>query len=307
MNNLSSEKTNCNPVLLKKKIPFLSSRNINSSSNQKNINFSRLYTVCEESRCPNQRECSSHGSAAFLIGGNICTRNCLFCGVRSGKPVLHNGKEEKNALFKAVDQLQLKHVVITSVTRDDNESFLADHYSEIIIDLKKKNKTVEVLIPDFHGNPKYLQKILFASPHILAHNIETTHSLSKQIRPQADYQRSIDLLKWFSQKKESNFYVKSGMMIGLGEKLDDIFQEIRVLNKIGVDILTIGQYFPPYKHSYPMQKLYSQKEFNLIRDYSKRFHFEAIEVSPFARSSYMAANTLKKIQDQNYENKLSGI
>lgn len=292
------KEANVRPVAAtRKKVSFTSSYDLNKKGTlTKNIHFDHLHTVCEESRCPNQRECSQNGAAAFLIGGNICTRNCRFCGVQTGRPLLNTGEEEVIALLNAVENLKLDHVVITSVTRDDNEYFLASHYAQIISELNKIGKTIEVLIPDFHAKPEFLKYILDAHPDIIAHNIETTKSLSPTIRPQADHERSSKVLNWFMNHRKENFFIKSGFMLGLGESLIDIYSEIENLKKNGVDVLTIGQYFPPYKNSYPVKKMYTENEFITIREFAESLSFESIEISPFARSSYLAASMVKDLE-----------
>ncbi len=281
-------------IPIKKKIPFLSEKN-SGKGIVHNIHFNHLHTVCEESRCPNQRECSANGVATFLIGGDICTRNCRFCNIRTGRPLFRESQREREEIIRSVLLLGLRHVVITSVTRDDDEIFLAEHLARIIQDLRGLGKSVEVLIPDFHGRPDYLDVILEAHPHVLAHNVETVERLSPVIRPQADFQRSLDVLGYFREKAAEKILLKSGFLLGLGETPEEIRKTIRILKKNGVDILTIGQYFQPDTMNVPVAKYYQTPELDEIRAFAQSLDFSGVEVSVYTRSSYMAENTLRKI------------
>lgn len=249
-----------------------------------------LYTVCEEARCPNIAECFSKGTSTFMIMGDTCTRDCKFCNVKTGKPKDLDKNEAEN-LLKAVKLLKLKHVVITSVTRDDLNDGGAHHFYDVIKKIKKEGVTVEVLTPDFKENYKSIDKVLSAKPDIFNHNVETVKRLSKTIRPQADYSRSLNVLKYV---KEKGFITKSGFMLGLGETESEIYETIKDIKKAGVDILTIGQYFSPKKSKYFVKKFYEESFFNTLASFSKKLGFKYVFSGIYVRSSYMASEVFKK-------------
>jgi lipoyl synthase len=249
-----------------------------------------LYTVCEEARCPNIVECFSKGTSTFMIMGDTCTRDCKFCNVKTGTPKKLDTKEASNIL-KATRLLKLKHVVITSVTRDDLADGGALHFYNVIKKVKQDSVTVEVLTSDFKENYKSIDKVLSAKPDIFNHNVETVKRLSKVIRPQASYNRSLRVLKY---AKDRGFITKSGFMLGLGEKEDEIYETIKDIKKEGVDVLTIGQYFAPKKSKFPVKKFYEESFFNKLSDFSKKLGFKYVFSGIYVRSSYMASEVLKK-------------
>ncbi len=251
-----------------------------------------LNTVCEESLCPNMGECFSKGTATFLILGSFCTRACKYCHVSTGKPKPPDSSEPVR-LYYAVKELGLKHVVITSVDRDDLPDYGAGHFKRCIEFLKSRSKSlrVEVLTPDFHGSEKALEQIVEAKPDVLSHNIETVEGVFREVRPQGDYRRSLKVLKFYSESGVSP--VKSGIMLGFGESWEDILRTIEDLRKVGVSILVIGQYLRPSSRHYPVKKLYSEEEFRKLEEIALHMGFERVLSKPLARSSYHAEELIE--------------
>lgn len=252
-----------------------------------------LNTVCESARCPNINSCFEKRTATFLLLGSVCSRHCLFCNVNSGKPEKLD-TEEPYRVLEAVKKLNLKHVVLTSVTRDDLEDGGSDIFVKTIKLIKENSKTtsVEILVPDFKGDEVLIKNVLSAKPDVFNHNIETTKILSKKIRPQADYNRSLEVLKF--AKKSSVSKIKSGFMLGLGEAETDILDTINDLSFI--DILTIGQYFKPNSSCIDVQKYYSENEFKNYETYAKNLSYKYVFSGPYVRSSYMAEEVLKELK-----------
>ena len=218
-----------------------------------------LNTVCDGARCPNKSECYSHNTATFLIMGNVCTRNCRYCNISSARPESLD-KDEPRRIAEAVKELGLKFAVITSVTRDDLEDGGAGHFKKCVEEIRKvSDAKVEILTPDFKGKEEALNKIIEANPDVFNHNIETVKSLFKTARPQGNYSLSLEVLKYI--KKYSSIPVKSGLMVGLGETIEELEETISDLKNTGVDILTIGQYIQPSKLHLPVNKYYSLIEF----------------------------------------------
>lgn len=251
------------------------------------IRENKLHTVCSSAACPNQTECWNAGTATFMILGNICTRACLFCGVPKGRP-LGLDLDEPNRVANVVTALNLKYAVITSVTRDDLADGGASLFAATITAIRKKNPTcrVEVLIPDFRGSESSLRTVLDASPDILNHNIETVPSLYPTVRPQADYERSLALIGYAHKKYGA--ITKTGLMLGLGEGIDEVMSVFTDLKKAGCSSLTIGQYLQPGKNHMPVQKYYHPDEFISLRDKAKLIGFKHVEAGPLVRSSYHA-------------------
>ncbi len=247
-----------------------------------------LHTVCEEARCPNMAECWSSGTATFLILGEICTRNCRFCAVSSGVPRPWN-PEEPDKILQAVTVMELRHVVVTSVTRDDLPDGGASAFSRTIEVLRGgvPRCSVEVLIPDFGGDRKALEKVLKAEPHILAHNMETVGRLYGKVRPGANYGRSLEILR-LAAAWGGNFAVKSGIMVGLGEHRREILQVMDDLRSAGCQILTIGQYLSPGGKHLPVERFWSPEEFEELRTLALGKGFLWVESAPLVRSSYHA-------------------
>jgi lipoyl synthase len=245
-----------------------------------------LHTICESGKCPNIAECWAAKTATFLILGNICTRNCKFCGVITGKP-LPEDKMEAKKLAEVVHHLKLKHCVITSVTRDDLEDGGAKIWHDTIISIRAKNPgiTIEALIPDFNGNPESLSTVIFSKPDIISHNLETVKRLTPEIRGKARFERSLKVLKTIA---DSNISAKSGIMLGLGETLDEISETLDELIKVNCKIVTIGQYLQPGRNNFPVIKYYTPEEFEKIRELALQKKFKKVECGPLVRSSFHA-------------------
>lgn len=246
-----------------------------------------LNTVCENARCPNKNECYQKNTATFLIMGNICTRNCRYCNIGCEKPEPLNPDEPKN-IAKAVKDLGLKYSVITSVTRDDLSDGGAEHFAQTIYEIRKltPNTKIEILTPDFKGNTIALDIIIKAKPDVFNHNIETVENLFKIARPQGNYKRSLNVLKYI--KENSDIPTKSGLMVGLGESEDEIKQTFSDLRAVGCDILTVGQYIQPSKQHLEVDKYYTEEEFEHLKELAKQAGFEKYQIAPLVRSSYNA-------------------
>lgn len=255
------------------------------------LRSSKLHTICEEAKCPNIAECFGNGTAVFLILGDICTRKCKYCRVAHGTPGALN-EQEPQAIAESVRVLGLKYVVVTSVTRDDLQDGGAHVFSETITEIKQRNNTckVEVLIPDFQGDPEALRTVLEANPDVLNHNIEVVEQLFPHIRPQGNYQTSLRVLKT-AKKYDKNIITKSGFMVGLGENTEQIVKTMKDLRTAKVDVLTIGQYLQPTKNHVEIKKYYSPNEFNALKKIALGLGFTHVESGPLVRSSYHAEKT----------------
>lgn len=248
---------------------------------------SGLHTVCEEAKCPNIGDCWSRGSATVMILGDTCTRSCGFCAVKTGRP-LQVDLNEPHRVAEALSKLHLKHVVITSVDRDDLPDGGSEVFAKTIEEVKAfdPNLIVEVLIPDFKGDLTCLQRIFRAVPHILNHNLETVARLQKKVRPQAGYERSLYVLE---QAKKQGLTNKSGIMLGLGESFDEVLVALKDLReKAKCDLLTIGQYLSPTKNHLPVEKYYTPEEFEKVGQLAREMGFKHVASGPFVRSSYHA-------------------
>ncbi len=247
-----------------------------------------LHTVCEEARCPNIGECWNAGTATFMILGDVCTRSCGFCNVKTGRPAAIDALEPFR-LAKAVAALGLEYVVITSVNRDDVESGGAEVFASCIKLIRQHDPTirVEVLIPDFKGNWDAVRSVVDARPFVLNHNIETVPRLYRQVRPQAVYERSLELIRRV-KAMAPDMLTKSGFMVGLGETLDETLAIMRDLRAHGCDIVTVGQYLQPTKVHLPVQRFWHPDEFQALRDYGGELGFTRVEAGPLVRSSYHA-------------------
>jgi lipoyl synthase len=254
-----------------------------------------LTTVCANALCPNRGECYSHGTATFMIMGRYCSRNCTFCNVNHGQPEPLS-PDEPQRLALAVKELSLKHVVITSVTRDDLPDGGADHFAQTIQAVKKftPDTTVEVLTPDFQGSYDCLDKIAAARPDVFNHNIETCRRLTPEIRSSADYETSLSVLKYMAQNAAGNRVTKSGFMLGLGETDQEITEMLQDLCLADVAMLTIGQYLRPGKNNRPVHKYYAPSEFEQIKNRAQKMGFRHVAAGPFVRSSYHAELSLKE-------------
>lgn len=246
----------------------------------------KLNTVCEEARCPNIAECWNHKTATFMILGDTCTRSCGFCNVKVGLPT-ELDLEEPRRVADSVKELGLRHVVITSVNRDELKDGGAGIFKETVrlIHEEIQGCTVEILIPDFKGEVHAFNKILESPPDILNHNLETVKRLYHVVRPQAKYERSLELIKWF---KEKGLKTKSGIMVGIGEKPDEVLELIQHLVDHDCDILTIGQYLQPSKNHLPVDRFVTPEEFAMYKEEGLRMGIKMVESSPLVRSSYHA-------------------
>lgn len=258
--------------------------------------YKNVHTVCEESRCPNRHECSSLGIATFLIGGRECTRACKFCHIATAKPVPLTAIAEKehDDILRTAIAGKYKYLVITSVARDDDEAGLAAHFARITRSLNAQGITVELLVPDFHGRREHLAQIAEARPAVIAHNMETVRRLSPAIRPQADYERSLNFFK-FLEKEYPQIIRKSAFMVGLGEEINEIQTLLDDMKAAAIDIVSIGQYLRPSHDQAPVVRNYSSDEFTQLTAEVERRGFLAAEVGPFVRSSYMAEATIAKV------------
>ncbi|HOX87042.1 MAG TPA: lipoyl synthase [bacterium] len=246
----------------------------------------QLHTVCESARCPNLGECWGRKTAAFMILGDICTRNCRFCAVHQARPNAIDPQEPER-LAETVRDLGLRYVVITSVTRDDLPDGGANHFAETIRQLRRlpRKCRIEVLIPDFQGDARALQTVLDAEPDVLNHNIETVSRLYPQVRPMADYRRSLLLL---SRAGQNGAVVKSGLMLGLGEETHEVMQTLQELRDHGVQLLTLGQYLQPSRNHLPVARYVTPEEFAEFKSRGLEMGFSGIESGPLVRSSYHA-------------------
>ncbi len=286
-----------NPI--KKKPKWIRSKIINTQNYFKTkeiINKKKLHTVCEEASCPNISECWSKRHATFMIMGDVCTRACSFCNVKTGKPTYLDPFEPAK-IAQATKELNLKHVVITSVDRDDLDDGGANHFSKVILATKKMNKntTVEVLTPDFLRKDKAYQKIVNAKPDVFNHNIETVPSLYREVRPGSRYFASINLLKSVKDINKTIF-TKSGIMLGLGETKNEVLQVMDDLITANVDFLTIGQYLQPTAKHYPLKKYLHPDEFNELKEIALLKGFLIVSSSPLTRSSYHADEDFSKMK-----------
>jgi lipoic acid synthetase len=248
-----------------------------------------LHTVCEEARCPNLGECFSKGTSTFLILGRVCTRDCGFCAVEHGAPVLPD-ETEPEKVARAVKKMNLQYVVITSVTRDDLSDGGASLFAKTIQAIRALDPEIkiEVLIPDFKGALTPLEIVLKEGPDVLNHNVETIARLYPKVRPQADYKRSIDLLRR-SKKDYPHISTKSGFMLGLGETQEEVLKLFQDLKKVGCDFLTIGQYLQPRQDRLPVIRFISPEEFGEYKRIGEEMGFRAVASGPFVRSSFHAS------------------
>lgn len=251
-----------------------------------------LNTVCEEANCPNRMECFSKKTATFMILGSQCTRNCRFCNVTHGTPQPVD-PEEPDKVAKAAAELELKHVVVTSVTRDDLPDGGARHFSRVIKAIKSlsSDTVVEVLIPDFRGSFAALETVVKAKPEVLNHNIETVPRLYPEVRPAAIYERSLELLSRV-KSIDGSMLTKSGIMVGLGEKEEEVFRVFNDLRSAGCDFLTIGQYLAPSAGHYPVAEYISPEIFKMYKEKALSLGFSFVASAPLVRSSYNAAEML---------------
>ena len=251
------------------------------------VRENKLNTVCEEARCPNIYECWNRGTATIMILGDVCTRACGFCSVKTGKPIWDAPLEPIRTAI-AIKKMQLRHVVITSVDRDDlKDDYGSSIWRETINQIREHvpGCTVEVLTPDFKGYRPALERVFNARPDIFSHNVECAERISRKVRSQANWERSIDILR---QSAEFGLYTKTGIMVGLGENFDEVVNTMKEIRKSGVSIFTIGQYLQPTKENLPVQRYVSNDEFETYKRIGLYLGFDIVESGPLVRSSYHA-------------------
>jgi len=278
------------PPWLKKRIPpFQDLQRVKSILDKED-----LHTVCEEARCPNLGECFSKGTATFLILGKICTRNCGFCAVDNGIPTPID-ETEPERVAQAIQKMGIQYVVITSVTRDDLPDGGASLFAKTIRAIRAMDPKIkiEVLIPDFKGDSSSLEIVLKEYPDVMNHNIETIIRLYNQVRPRADYKRSLNLLRR-SKELYPRLLTKSGFMLGLGEIQEEVLELLRDLREVGCDFLTIGQYLQPRKDRLPVERFIPPEEFEEYKRIGEEMGFKAVASGPFVRSSFHAFEMFTK-------------
>ncbi len=259
------------------------------------VRESGLHTVCEEARCPNIGECwGDHGTATFMILGDVCTRSCGFCAVKTGRPPVYD-EEEPLRVAEAIAKLGLRHAVVTSVNRDERTDGGSVIFAETIARIHElsPSTSVEVLIPDFKGNSEALGRVIDAGPEILNHNIETAPRLYRRVRPQADYAQSLLVLE---RAKSRGMVTKTGIMVGLGEEPDEVQSVLRDVANIGCDVMTIGQYLQPTARHLPIDRFYHPDEFDDLKRSGEAMGIGLVESGPLVRSSYHAAGQADRFE-----------
>ncbi len=276
------ETRNRKPSWLRVKLPI----GENYRKVRKLVDDNKVHTICQSGNCPNMGECWGAGTATFMILGNICTRSCGFCAVATGRP-LPVEEDEPERVAQAVKTMGVKHCVITSVDRDDLDDCGAGIWARTVNKIREMNPdtTLETLIPDFKGRPELIEQIIDVHPEVVSHNMETVKRLTRLIRPQAKYQRSLDVLRLL---KEGGMRTKSGIMLGLGESEPEVLETIDDLAEAGVDVLTIGQYLQPTKMHAKVLEFIRPEQFEKYREYALGKGFMYVESSALVRSSYHA-------------------
>lgn len=251
----------------------------------------KLHTVCEEARCPNMGECWNAGTATFMILGDICTRSCGFCAVKTARPEYGLDWDEPRRVAEAAEKMRLRHAVVTSVNRDERKDGGAPIFAETIRQLREKvpGIRVEVLIPDFKGSEAALDIVLDAKPDVLDHNVETVPRLYRTVRPQANYHQSLEVLE---RAKHKGFVTKTGVMVGIGERTNEVIEVMKDLRSINCDIFTIGQYLQPTKDHLPVDRFVHPDEFRMFREVGLDMGFKHVESGPLVRSSYHAESQI---------------
>lgn len=278
------------PIWLRRRIPLLNE----CSRIESVVKTYHLHTVCHEALCPNRAECYSKGKATFIILGNICTRGCRFCSVKKGDP-LPPDKREAPRIAQAARELDLNHVIVTSVTRDDLPNGGSGHYASVIRALKELDTSpiVEVLVPDFGGNEEALDTVLAAGPDIVSHNMETVKRLYTEVRRGADYSRSLRLLSLVKRKHEE-VMTKSALILGLGETHGEIMEVLRDLREVQCDFLTIGQYLRPGMDQVPVREYIPPERFSILEREAYGMGFLEVTAGPLVRSSYQEIHLIDK-------------
>lgn len=290
------------PPWLVKRLPNpRKAHNIKSLMRSKN-----LHTVCEEARCPNLVDCFSRGTATFMIAGDICTRTCGYCSVSKGSPLQLDLMEPSN-VAETVKIMKLKHVVVTMVNRDDLTDGASEHVANTVRSIRAKNPSakIEVLVSDFLGNIRSVETVISSEPDVFNHNMETVRRLFPRIRPNGDFDRSLEVLS-VAKKLSHSVITKSGVMVGLGEKESDVFSLMDDLRapEVGCDIITIGQYLQPQKKAIPVKEYVHPDVYNRYRIAAKEKGFSYVFAGPFVRSSYNAAEALELAQGELEESSL---
>lgn len=262
----------------------------NFSQTMEIVESHNLHTICSSGKCPNMGECWGRGTATFMIGGEICTRSCKFCNTKTGKPLLLDPKEPQN-VAASIRLMKLKHAVVTSVDRDDLPDQGAEHWVKTINKIKElnPNTTLEVLIPDFRGHIDLIDMVCNAKPNVISHNMETVRRLTPLVRSAAKYDTSLNVLK---RVAENGLKAKSGVMVGLGETTDEIYQLMDDLLSVNCSVLTIGQYLQPSRKHLPVSAYLHPDEFKKLKEVALEKGFAYVESGPLVRSSYHAENCL---------------
>lgn len=247
----------------------------------------KLNTICQSGSCPNMGECWGEGTATFMILGNVCTRSCGFCGVKTGRPDQVDWAEPEK-VARSIKLMQIKHAVLTSVDRDDLKDMGSIIWAETIHAVRRisPGTTMETLIPDFQGIEKHINRIVEAAPEVLSHNMETVRRLTREVRIQAKYDRSLEVLRY--AKEAGQHRTKTGIMLGLGEFEDEVFETIQEVADANVDVITIGQYLQPTKKHLPLKEFITPEQFKKYEDFARGLGFRHVESGPLVRSSYHA-------------------
>ena len=259
-----------------------------------------LNTVCNDANCPNQMECFKRGTATFMILGRNCTRNCTFCNVTQSTPDEVNPKEPEN-IGKAVAKLKLEHAVITSVTRDDLQDEGANHFAQVVEEIRKYSPktTIELLIPDMSGRNHLLDIILKTNPNVLNHNIETVPELYDKVRPMAIFERSLKVLE-YTRENYPHIHTKSGMMLGLGEKEEEVIDTLKRLREVDCDMVTLGQYLAPSTSHIEVKEYVTPEQFEKYKEIAEDLGFKRVSSAPLVRSSYQASDLESEILDMGF-------
>lgn len=283
MNEILTENTTQKPKWIRVKLPT----GKNYRELRTLVDKYKLNTICQSGSCPNMGECWGEGTATFMILGNICTRSCGFCGVKTGKPLDVNW-EEPEKVARSIKLMKIKHAVLTSVDRDDLKDMGSILWTETVNAVRRisPGTTMETLIPDFQGITKHIDRLVEVSPEVISHNMETVKRLTREVRIQAKYERSLEVLRYLKEAGQNR--TKTGLMLGLGEENDEVFQTIEDIRNANVDVITIGQYLQPTKKHLPVKKFVTPEEFTAFGDFARSLGFRHVESSPLVRSSYHA-------------------
>jgi lipoic acid synthetase len=283
MDNLTVENTVQKPKWIRVKLPT----GKNYRELRSLVDKYKLNTICQSGSCPNMGECWGEGTATFMILGNICTRSCGFCGVKTGKPLDVNW-DEPEKVARSIKLMKIKHAVLTSVDRDDLKDMGSILWAETVNAVRRisPGTTMETLIPDFQGVTKHIDRLVSVAPEVISHNMETVKRLTREVRIQAKYERSLDVLRYLKEAGQRR--TKTGVMLGLGENRDEVFQTIEDIRNANVDIITLGQYLQPTKKHLPVKKFITPEEFDEFGAFARNLGFRHVESSPLVRSSYHA-------------------